>query len=83
VALVAWAGALEGYLLRPTLVWERALLFLAAFGLLHAGLATDLAGIAILTAVLLSQHRRRRAALAAPDVNALSQRLPAGRAGDA
>ena len=66
VALVAWAGALEGYLLRPTRVWERPLLLLAALGLLHAGLITDLIGIGILAAVVISQRRRPRVAVLAP-----------------
>lgn len=70
VALVAWAGALEGYLLCPTRLWERPLLLLAALGLLHAGLVTDLIGIGILAVVLLSQRRRRRAALAAAPAGA-------------
>jgi len=64
VALIAWAGALEGYLLRPTRLWERVLLLVAALGLLHAGLVTDLIGIAILVAVVVSQRWRPRAALA-------------------
>jgi TRAP transporter 4TM/12TM fusion protein len=62
VALVAWAGALEGYLLCATRLWERALLLVAALGLLHAGLVTDLIGIAILLAVLVAQRWRPHAA---------------------
>jgi TRAP-type uncharacterized transport system fused permease subunit len=49
------AGGLQGYLLRPAALWERALLVAAAFCLIKPGLMTDLAGIALAGAVVLSQ----------------------------
>ena len=55
IALVAWAAALEGYWFRTTVLWERAALFVAAFGLLHSGLLTDAVGIGLMVAVALSQ----------------------------
>ena len=49
------ASGLQGYLLRPAALWERALLVGAAFCLIKPGLTTDLAGIALAGAVVLSQ----------------------------
>jgi TRAP transporter 4TM/12TM fusion protein len=80
VGLVAWAGALEGYLLRPTRLWERAVLLLAALGLLHAGLLTDLAGMAILAVVLAVQQRRPRIARATAAERVTVPAAPAGPA---
>lgn len=54
-ALVAWAGALQGYLLKETTLFERACLLISAFGLLHEGLITDLIGVALLILVVILQ----------------------------
>jgi len=59
-ALTAWAAAVEGYLLIPTRSWERALLFVAAFGLLHAGLITDIIGVFIMALVFTSQFQAQK-----------------------
>ncbi|MEW6335733.1 MAG: TRAP transporter fused permease subunit [Thermodesulfobacteriota bacterium] len=55
IALVSWAGALEGYLFRKTTVFERGCLFVSAFGLLHEGLVTDLIGLFLLALVVVLQ----------------------------
>jgi TRAP-type uncharacterized transport system fused permease subunit len=55
VALVAWGAALEGYLFKETAWYERVGLLAAALGLLHEGIATDVAGTAIFVAVILAQ----------------------------
>jgi TRAP transporter 4TM/12TM fusion protein len=49
------AAGLQGYLLRPAALWERAFLVGAAFCLIKPGLTTDLAGIALAGAVVLNQ----------------------------
>jgi len=59
-ALVAWAAAVEGYMAVKTRTWERCLLFAAAFGLLHAGWVTDVAGVGVLLFVLVSQLRLQK-----------------------
>ena len=56
-ALVAWAAAVEGYMMVKTRPWERILLLIAAFGLLHAGVITDIIGVAILVLVFVTQSR--------------------------
>jgi len=55
IALVAWGAALEGYLFKETTWYERVGLFAAAIGLLHEGIATDLAGASILALVIALQ----------------------------
>jgi TRAP transporter 4TM/12TM fusion protein len=55
IALVAWGAALEGYLFKETTWYERIGLFAAAIGLLHEGIATDLAGAAIFALVIALQ----------------------------
>jgi TRAP-type uncharacterized transport system fused permease subunit len=55
VALIAWGAALEGYLLRDTAWYERIGLFAAAVGLLHEGIATDIAGISLFAFVVVVQ----------------------------
>jgi TRAP transporter 4TM/12TM fusion protein len=55
IALVAWGAALEGYLFKETAWYERIGLFVAAAGLLHEGIATDIAGAAIFALVILMQ----------------------------
>ena len=47
-------------LLVRTRPWERVLLFVAALGLLHAGVITDIIGVGILALVLVSQIRRQK-----------------------
>jgi len=68
-ALTATAGALmlaaglHGYLMRPAMLWERALLVAAAFCLIKPGWITDLAGLGLFGIVVASQllSRERRA----------------------
>jgi TRAP transporter 4TM/12TM fusion protein len=55
VALVAWGAALEGYLFTQTAWYERVGLLAAALGLLHDGVATDVAGTAIFVAAIAAQ----------------------------
>jgi TRAP transporter 4TM/12TM fusion protein len=65
IALVAWGAAFEGYLFKETPWYERVALLAAALGLLHEGIATDLAGVALFAAVIVMQKvaiaRGRRA----------------------
>lgn len=56
IALVAWAGALEGFLFKKTSLFERACLFIAALGLLHEGFITDLIGLFLLGMVVVIQR---------------------------
>jgi TRAP-type uncharacterized transport system fused permease subunit len=55
VAMVAWGAALEGYLFKETAWYERIGLFAAALGLLHEGIATDIAGLALFGLVIVLQ----------------------------
>src|SRR3989339_130061 len=55
VALVAWGGALEGYLFKKTSLFERICLFIAALGLLHEGFLTGLIGLFLLAMVIMIQ----------------------------
>ena len=55
IALVAWAGALEGFLFKKTSLFERVCLFIAALGLLHEGFVTDLIGLFLLGMVVVIQ----------------------------
>lgn len=55
IALVAWGAAFEGYLLKETAWYERLGLFAAALGLLHEGIATDIAGAAIFGLIIVIQ----------------------------
>ncbi|MEK6712066.1 MAG: TRAP transporter fused permease subunit, partial [Nitrospinota bacterium] len=64
VAACAWAGALEGYLFRETKLYERILLLVAALGLLHTSLWTDLVGVAAFAFVAITQRRGVSAAAA-------------------
>ena len=50
---------IEGHLLRPMAMWERAVLLPTAVGLLHPGLETSLIGIALFAAVLAWQWSGR------------------------
>jgi TRAP transporter 4TM/12TM fusion protein len=58
VALICWGAALEGYLFRETTWFERSCLFVAAFGLLHEGLATDLLGLGLFVLAIVIQRVR-------------------------
>ncbi|MHB8772943.1 MAG: TRAP transporter permease [Syntrophales bacterium] len=55
IALVAWGGALEGYLFKETSLFERICLFIAALGLLHEGFLTDMIGVFLLVLVIVIQ----------------------------
>ncbi|MFH2000135.1 MAG: TRAP transporter permease, partial [Planctomycetota bacterium] len=59
-ALIAWAAAVEGYMVVKIRSWERILLFVSAFGLLHAGLITDIVGVGILVLVFVTQRRLQK-----------------------
>jgi TRAP transporter 4TM/12TM fusion protein len=54
-ALFSWGGALTGYLLRPTTLFERACLFASALLLLDEGWTTDIIGIVLLILVIVLQ----------------------------
>jgi TRAP transporter 4TM/12TM fusion protein len=56
IGVTALAASLHGHLFRPTRLWERLLLFGAALALIKPGPITDLAGIAALAIVLISQR---------------------------
>jgi len=55
IALVSWGGALTGYLLRKTTIFERVCLLVSALGLLDEGLTTDIIGVALLVLVVVLQ----------------------------
>lgn len=54
-ALVAWAGALERYLLKETTLFERACLLVSALLLMYEGLISDVVGVALLILVCILQ----------------------------
>jgi len=56
------AAATMGFLLRPTVAWERILLAVAALLLLEAGWLTDLVGIGLAGLVLYVQRSSMRSA---------------------
>ncbi|WP_017556370.1 TRAP transporter permease [Nocardiopsis baichengensis] len=62
VGLVAFAVALEGFLLRPARLWERALLLVSGVLVFMPGTTTDLVGIAVTAALVALQFRGRRPA---------------------
>ncbi|MCL5807591.1 MAG: TRAP transporter large permease subunit, partial [Deltaproteobacteria bacterium] len=66
VALVSWGGALTGYLLRKTTLFERAALLVSSLLLLHEGLITDMIGYVLLALVIVIQKvsLRKRAPVA-------------------
>jgi TRAP-type uncharacterized transport system fused permease subunit len=71
IALIAWGGALEGYLFKETNLFERICLVLAALGLLHEGLITDLIGVSLFAAVIVIQKvSMMRARKMAPQIDA-------------
>lgn len=69
IGVVALAGGLEGYFLKPATWPERGLFIAAAFLLIDPGLLTDLAGFALL-AVGLGMQRLRRGETAVAQVGA-------------
>ncbi len=65
VGVIALAASLHGFLLRPTPLWQRLLLFGAAIVLIKPGLLSDLVGFCGLAIVLLSQQTLRQTPVAA------------------
>jgi TRAP transporter 4TM/12TM fusion protein len=59
--VTALAAATMGFLLRPTVAWERILLAVAALLLLEAGWLTDIGGVGLAGFVLFVQRRTRTA----------------------
>jgi TRAP transporter 4TM/12TM fusion protein len=55
IALISWGGALEGYLLRKTTLFERGCLFVSALALLYEGSMSDIVGLALLVLVIVMQ----------------------------
>jgi TRAP transporter 4TM/12TM fusion protein len=72
IGVTALAASLNGYLLRPTRLWERLFLFGAALVLIKPGLATDLIGLGALAAVVIAQQAFK----------ATPEPLPADRPGE-
>jgi TRAP transporter 4TM/12TM fusion protein len=66
VGVIALAAGLEGYFIRAATRLERSLLLAAAVCLIDPGLATDLAGLALLVAAL-GLQKLRPAAVPAPE----------------
>jgi TRAP-type uncharacterized transport system fused permease subunit len=56
IGVTALAAALHGYLLRPARLWERLALLAGAIALIKPGLLTDLLGLGLVGAVVLSQR---------------------------
>jgi TRAP transporter 4TM/12TM fusion protein len=54
-ALISWGGALTGYLLRSTTLFERMALFVSSLLLLHEGVITDAVGYMLLALVFVLQ----------------------------
>ena len=55
IALVSWGGALTGYLLRRTTIFERLCLLASSLALLFEGAAADIGGAALLVLVIVLQ----------------------------
>ncbi|WP_300298971.1 TRAP transporter permease [Ferrovibrio sp.] len=55
IGCLALAAGLYGYLIRPALMWERALLVAGALCLIKPGLVTDLIGIGLIAVVFIAQ----------------------------
>ena len=70
VGCIVLAAGLYGYLLRPCLWWERAVLIAAALLLIKPGWVSDLIGLALIAAIVVYQaiERRRAAAVETPAV---------------
>jgi TRAP-type uncharacterized transport system fused permease subunit len=58
LGVIGLAVAGEGWMLGRTALWERGLSLVAALLLIKPGWKTDLIGLAIMSAVVLSQMRR-------------------------
>jgi TRAP-type uncharacterized transport system fused permease subunit len=56
---VSLGGGLQGFLLKPTKLLERALLIFSGFLLIKPGWITDALGLALLTVVLITQRYRQ------------------------
>lgn len=56
IALIAWGAAIEGYLFKEATWFERLCLFIAAFGLLHESIVTDMIGVFLILLVSLIQR---------------------------
>ena len=63
IGCVLLAAGLYGYLLRECSLWQRLALVVAALMLIKPGWATDLAGIVLVSVVLVAQRRSARLAL--------------------
>ncbi|MGH6662598.1 MAG: TRAP transporter permease [Rhodospirillales bacterium] len=59
IGVIALAGALHGYFLKPVQTWERVLLFAGALLMIKPGLVTDAIGAAILAVVLVNSWLAR------------------------
>jgi len=59
IGVIALAGALHGYFLKPMQMWERVLLFAAAILMIKPGLITDAIGAAILAIILINSWLAR------------------------
>ena len=55
IGVICLSAALHGWLTKPTVWWERVLLGFAAFCLIKPGIYTDILGLTLLGAVLVSQ----------------------------
>ena len=55
IGVICLSAALHGWLTKPTVWWERVLLGFAAFCLIKPGIYTDILGLSLLGAVLVSQ----------------------------
>ncbi len=66
IALISWGGALTGYLLRKTTIFERLCLLVSSLALLFEGAAADIGGTALLVLVIVLQKvsLRKRAPVA-------------------
>lgn len=60
MGIIALAAAVQAYFVGPARLWERALLFSAALGLIVPGLLTDTFGLVALGAVYFAQKRRAK-----------------------
>lgn len=68
LALVAWAGALTGYLLKETTLFERGCLFASSLALLYEGAFTDIIGVALFVLVIVMQVISKRKGVSPPTV---------------
>jgi TRAP transporter 4TM/12TM fusion protein len=74
VGVTCLASSLHGYLLRESVLWERAALLVASLLLIKPGLVTDLVGGSLTAAVLVSQLWIRAARHAAPAASGTERR---------